>query len=197
MADRKAEVVRETKETRVTLALDLDGSGRYDVATGVGFFDHMLSHIARHGMVDLTVTATGDLAVDAHHLVEDVGIVLGLALAQALGDKRGLRRYGSAMAPMDEALVLVALDLSGRPALEWRVELPGAKVGDFDAELAREFFQAVANNAALTVHFHKLSGRNTHHVLESAFKSFGRALDEALRVDPRLGDAVPSTKGIL
>ncbi|MCX7599617.1 MAG: imidazoleglycerol-phosphate dehydratase HisB [Armatimonadetes bacterium] len=197
MSSRIATVTRETKETQVSITLDLDGTGHCQVNTGVGFFDHMLSHIARHGMVDLTVAAGGDLEVDAHHVVEDVGITLGQALGQALGEKRGLRRYGWSAAPMDEALVLVAVDLSGRPALEWRVELPAARVGEFDVELAREFFQAVANNAAITLHFHQLAGRNTHHILESAFKSFGRALDEACRPDPRLGDAVPSTKGTL
>lgn len=197
MDKRVATVTRETKETRVSVTVGVDGAGRFEVNTGVGFFDHMLSHVARHGMLDLTVVAQGDLQVDAHHVVEDVGIALGQALSKALGDKRGLRRYGWGAAPMDEALVTVAVDLSGRPALEWRVDLPAARVGGFDVELAREFFQALANNAAITVHFHQLAGRNTHHILESAFKSFGRALDEAIRLDPRLGDAVPSTKGTL
>lgn len=197
MSKRLAKVTRETKETQVNVTIDLDGAGRFEIDTGVGFFDHMLSHIARHGMIDLTVAARGDLEVDAHHVVEDVGITLGQALGQALGDKRGLRRYGWGAAPMDEALVLAAVDLSGRPALEWRVELPAARVGAFDVELAREFFQALANHAAITVHFHQLGGRNTHHILESAFKSFGRALDDASRPDPRLGDAVLSTKGTL
>lgn len=197
MSKRLAKVTRETKETQVNVTIDLDGAGRFEIDTGVGFFDHMLSHIARHGMIDLTVAARGDLEVDAHHVVEDVGITLGQALGQALGDKRGLRRYGWGAAPMDEALVLAAVDLSGRPALEWRVELPAARVGAFDVELAREFFQALTNHAAITVHFHQLAGRNTHHILESAFKSFGRALDDASRPDPRLGDAVLSTKGTL
>ncbi|MCD6352413.1 MAG: imidazoleglycerol-phosphate dehydratase HisB [Armatimonadetes bacterium] len=197
MAQRKAQITRETKETSVTLSLELDGQGEAQVSTGVGFFDHMLTHIARHGMMNLTVQATGDLEVDAHHLVEDVGIVLGKALAEAVGDRAGLRRYGFAAMPMDEALVLVAVDLSGRPGLEYKQELPMARVGDFDVELAREFFQAVANNAALTLHVHQITGRNTHHLLEATFKSFGRALDEATSQDPRLGGQVPSTKGVL
>jgi imidazoleglycerol-phosphate dehydratase len=194
---RIADVSRDTKETKVHVRLELDGSGTAMISTGVGFFDHMLSQIARHGFLNLEIQATGDLQVDAHHVVEDVGIVFGQALAEALGDKARLRRYGCAAAPMDEALVFVAIDLSGRPLLEYNLELPSAKVGDFDTELAREFFRAMANNAKMTVHIVRLAGKNTHHLLESAFKSFGRALDEAVTIDPRLGDTVPSTKGVL
>jgi len=197
MADRTADISRETKETKIRLALNVDGTGDYTIATGVGFFDHMLTHIARHGLLDLRIEGTGDLEVDAHHLVEDVGIVFGQALAAAVGDKRGIVRYGTGMAPMDTSLVMVTLDLSGRPALVWNVDLPIGKVGDFDTELAREFFQAVANNAAMTVHFHLFSGGNAHHVLESAFKSFGRALDAATTLDPRIAGQIPSTKGAL
>jgi imidazoleglycerol-phosphate dehydratase len=197
MADRTAEIARETKETTISLALNLDGAGEYSINTGVGFFDHMLSHIARHGLLDLRLEARGDLEVDAHHLVEDVGIVLGQALSAAVGDKRGLVRYGTGTAPMDTSLVMAVLDISGRPALVWNVDLPVGKVGGFDTELAREFFQAVANNAAITLHFHLLSGGNAHHVLESAFKSFGRALDAATALDPRIAGQVPSTKGTL
>jgi imidazoleglycerol-phosphate dehydratase len=197
MADRIAEISRETKETKIRLALNLDGTGDYTISTGVGFFDHMLTHIGRHGLLDLTVEATGDLEVDAHHVVEDVGIVFGQALTAAVGDKRGIVRYGTGMAPMDSSLVMVVLDISGRPALVWDVDLPIGKVGEFDTELAREFFQAVANSAAITVHFHLFSGGNAHHVLESAFKSFGRALDAATALDPRIAGQVPSTKGAL
>ena len=197
MADRIAEISRETKETKIRLALNLDGTGDYTTSTGVGFFDHMLTHIGRHGLLDLTVEATGDLEVDAHHVVEDVGIVFGQALTAAVGDKRGIVRYGTGMAPMDSSLVMVVLDISGRPALVWDVDLPIGKVGEFDTELAREFFQAVANSAAITVHFHLFSGGNAHHVLESAFKSFGRALDAATALDPRIAGQVPSTKGAL
>ncbi len=197
MAERQADRTRKTRETEVRLHLELDGTGQGEISTGVGFFDHMLSHIAKHGFLNLEVQAAGDVHVDAHHLVEDTGIVLGQAIAEAVGDRAGLRRYGYALAPMDEALVLVALDLSGRPLLEYRLDLPVAKVGDFDTELAREFFQAVANHAGMTLHIRQLTGRNTHHLLESTFKSFGRALDEATTIDPRLGGGVPSTKGVL
>jgi len=197
MSNRRAEISRKTRETDIRLRLDLDGTGTSQISTEVGFFDHMLCHLARHGLLDLEIEASGDLEVDAHHLVEDVGIVLGQALAQALGDKAGLRRYGQALAPMDEALVVVALDLSGRPTLEYRFELQSAKTGDFDTELAREFFQAVVSNARITLHLHQMAGRNTHHVLEAAFKGFGRALDQATSIDPRLAGDIPSTKGML
>ncbi len=197
MSDRQASVSRETKETQIKLKLDLDGTGSYEIATGVGFFDHMLTHIAKHGMLDLQVQATGDTEVDAHHLVEDVGIVLGQAIAQAVGDKRGLVRYGSALCPMDEALVGVALDLSGRSYLNFDLQLPAAKVGEFDTELALEFFRALAANAEMTLHIWQQCGGNTHHLLEAAFKAFGRALDQATRIDPRRADDLPSTKGAL
>lgn len=193
---RTAQISRETRETKITLSLNLDGTGQHDLSTGVGFFDHMLSHVAKHGMLDLTIHACGDLQVDAHHTVEDVGIVLGQALAQAVGDKVGLVRFGSGACPLDEALVTAVIDFGGRSHLEYRLELPSQKVGDFDTELAREFFQAVAANAGLSLHLTQQSGRNTHHILESAFKSFGRALDEATRLDPRR-TGVPSTKGTL
>jgi imidazoleglycerol-phosphate dehydratase len=197
MADRRAEVRRETKETRVSVQLVLDGQGQSQVSTGVGFFDHMLAQLAHHSRVDLRIQASGDLEVGAHHVVEDVGIALGQALAQALGDKAGLRRYGVGLAPMDEALVLVALDLSGRPGLHYQLTLPAAHIGNFDTELAREFLQALVNHAALTMHVRQLAGSNTHHILESAFKSLGRALAEAILVDPRRAGEVPSTKGVL
>ena len=193
---RTAQITRETKETQITLSLDLDGSGEYDIATGIGFFDHMLSHIAKHGLIDLSVKASGDLEVDAHHTVEDVGIVLGQALAEAVGDKTGLVRFGSGTCPLDEALVSAVIDFGGRAHLEYRLDLPTEKVGDFDSQLAREFFLAVASNAGMSLHLVQQSGENTHHILESAFKSFARALDEATRVDPRKTD-VPSTKGTL
>ncbi len=197
MTQRTASVTRKTAETDISITINLDGKGSFSGATGVGFFDHMLSHIAKHGLMDIELTATGDLEVDAHHLVEDVGIVMGQALAEALGEKKGIRRYGVAVVPMDEALALVAIDLSGRPTLRWSVQLPAARVGDFDTELAREFFQAVANSARLTLHIRQIDGWNTHHILEAIFKAFGRALDEATAIDPRRGGDVPSTKQVL
>lgn len=197
MSERTAEIKRETNETQVALSLNLDGSGQYDIATGSGFFDHMLSHIARHGLLDLTVQATGDQQVDDHHLVEDVGIVFGQALARAVGGKRGINRFGQALCPLDEALVGVALDLSGRSHLEYGLHFPTAKVGVFDTELVMEFFRAVAANGALTLHLWQPAGVNSHHIAESAFKSFGRALRMAVERDPRQGEEVPSTKGTL
>lgn len=197
MPERQADRTRKTRETEVRVHLELDGAGQGEIATGVGFLDHMLSHIAKHGFLNLEVQAAGDVHVDAHHVVEDTGLVLGQAIAEAVGDRAGLRRYGYAMAPMDEALVLVAVDLSGRPLLEYRLDPPVAKVGDFDTELAREFFQALTNHAGMTLHIHQLAGRNTHHLLESAFKGFGRALDEATTIEPRLAGGLPSTKGVL
>ena len=193
---RTATLNRETKETQITLTLNLDGTGEFDIDTGVGFFDHMLSHVAKHGLFDLTLKATGDLHVDAHHTVEDVGIVFGQALAKAVGDKKGLVRFGTGMAPLDEALVTVVVDFGGRSHLEYGLILPTEKVGDFDSELAREFFIALAANAGMALHVMQQSGRNTHHILESAFKSLGRALDEATQIDPRK-TGVPSTKGVL
>lgn len=193
---RTANVNRETRETRISLKLNLDGTGSFEINTGVGFFDHMLSHIAKHGMLDLGLEAEGDLHIDGHHTVEDVGIVFGQALAAAAGDKRGIVRYGHGLAPLDEALVMVVLDFGGRAHLQWDLDLPTAKVGDFDAELAREFFLAVAHNAGMALHLRQLSGLNTHHILESTFKSFGLALDQATGIDTRKTD-VPSTKGTL
>jgi imidazoleglycerol-phosphate dehydratase len=193
---RTAEITRNTNETKISLSLNLDGTGEYELDTGVGFFDHMLSHVAKHGLFDLTVKCVGDLHTDAHHTVEDVGIVFGQALAQAVGDKKGLVRFGRGMCPLDEALVTAIIDFGGRSHLEWRLELPAAKVGEFDTELAREFFLAVAANAGMSLHLRQESGLNAHHILESAFKSFGRALDEATQVDPRK-TGVPSTKGTL
>jgi len=196
-APRSATVERNTAETRIAGVLDLDGSGRADLDTGVPFLDHMLDQVARHGMIDLTVRAEGDLHIDAHHTVEDVGITFGQALAQALGDKRGIRRYGHAYVPLDEALSRVVLDCSGRPGLEFHVEFPRARVGDFDVDLSIEFFRGFANHALVTLHIDTLRGRNTHHIMETVFKAFGRALRMAIETDPRLGSTVPSTKGSL
>jgi imidazoleglycerol-phosphate dehydratase len=193
---RTAQIQRVTGETRVELAIDLDGSGRADLATGVGFFDHMLTLLARHSLIDLRVRAEGDLHVDAHHTVEDVGICLGKALAEALGDKAGVRRYGSATLPMDEALVTSAIDLSGRPLCVWHVEIPPETLGTFNAALAEEFWRAVAANAALTMHVQCHYGRNTHHIVEGVFKAAARALRQAVEADPRM-TGVPSTKGVL
>ena len=193
---RRAAVTRQTAETRVEVEIDLDGTGRCDAATGVGFFDHMLDQIARHGMLDLTLRAEGDRHVDDHHTVEDSGIALGQALARALGDKRGIRRYGECLLPMDDALVRAALDLSGRPWLAWDVPIPAAKVGTFDTELAREFFQALSTHGGITLHVDGLRGVNAHHVVEAAFKAVARALRVAVEPDPRR-EGVPSTKGAL
>lgn len=193
---RVASVQRNTKETQIELTLSLDGCGEAEINTGVGFFDHMLAHIARHGLFDLTVNATGDVHVDCHHLVEDVGIVLGSAIAAAVGDKAGLVRYGMAACPMDEALVLVSLDLSGRPWCRCELEFPTERVGEFDIELIREFFIAVSSNAAMTLHLVQQSGVNSHHIAEGTFKSFARALDAATSLDERV-TGVPSTKGTL
>ncbi|MDJ0821213.1 MAG: imidazoleglycerol-phosphate dehydratase HisB [Paracoccaceae bacterium] len=194
---RKASVSRKTAETDITVDIDLDGTGRYDNQTGVGFFDHMLDQLARHALIDMTVRATGDLHIDDHHTVEDTGIALGQALAQALGDKRGIRRYGACLLPMDDALVRAALDLSGRPFLVWNVDLPTPKIGTFDTELVREFFQALSTHGGITLHVDALHGLNSHHIAEAAFKSVARALREAVETDPRKADAVPSTKGTL
>lgn len=194
---RKAEITRTTAETEIAVSLDLDGTGAYEMATGVGFFDHMLDQLARHSLIDMKVAARGDLHIDDHHTVEDVGIVIGQALAQALGTKRGIRRYGACLLPMDDALVRAALDLSGRPYLVWKVEMPTAKIGTFDTELVREFFQALSSHGGITLHVEALSGINSHHIAEAAFKAVARALREAVEPDPRKGDAVPSTKGAL
>ncbi|MEE0706112.1 MAG: imidazoleglycerol-phosphate dehydratase HisB [Adlercreutzia sp.] len=194
---RTAAVERRTLETAIEVAVNLDGTGQVDVSTGIGFFDHMLTAFGRHSRLDLTVKAEGDLQVDGHHTVEDTGIVLGQALAQALGDKRGITRFGSSFVPMDEALVLAALDISGRGQLHWDVEMPFGMVGDFDTQLAREFFIALATNAGITLHVRQLAGDNVHHILEAAFKACGRAVREAVAIDPALADETPSTKGVL
>jgi imidazoleglycerol-phosphate dehydratase len=194
---RKAEVTRRTAETDIAVRLDLDGTGARDCRTGVGFFDHMLDQLARHSLIDLAVEATGDRHIDDHHTVEDVGIALGRALAEALGDKVGIRRYGACLLPMDEALVRVAVDLSGRPFLVWSLDLPTPKIGSFDTELVREFFTAFAMNAGMTLHVTRLEGVNSHHIVEAAFKAVARALREAVEPDPRQAGAVPSTKGTL
>jgi imidazoleglycerol-phosphate dehydratase len=194
---RKARVHRKTQETTIEVTLDLDGSGRYAIATGVPFLDHMIEQVARHGLFDLDLKATGDLHIDAHHTVEDVGITLGQALAQALGDKKGLRRYGHAYVPLDEALSRVVIDLSGRPGLEMQVEFVRARIGEFDADLVYEFFQGFVNHAQATLHIDNLKGRNAHHQAETIFKAFGRALRVAVEIDPRAAGSVPSTKGSL
>ena len=194
---RRAEVTRDTAETRVAVSVALDGAGARDIATGVGFFDHMLDQLARHSLIDLRVRAEGDLHIDAHHTVEDVGIALGRALAQALGDKAGIRRYGSCLLPMDEALTRAALDLSGRPFLVWSLPFPKARIGEFDAELVREFFTAFAMQGGITLHVEGLAGANSHHIAESAFKAVARALREAVEPDPRADGSAPSTKGTL
>ena len=194
---RTAEISRQTNETQIEIKLDLDGTGKHEISTGVGFLDHMLTHLAVHGLFDLTVKATGDLHIDVHHTVEDVGIALGQALTQALGDKRGIRRYGDCLLAMDDALVRCALDLSGRPYLVWTLDLPTQKIGNFDTELVREFFQAFSTHGGMTLHVDKLHGINSHHIAEAAFKSVARALRDALETDPRKSDAIPSTKGSL
>jgi imidazoleglycerol-phosphate dehydratase len=194
---RTAQVSRNTAETQITVAINLDGSGASRLATGIGFFDHMLDQIARHGLIDLDIQAKGDLHIDGHHTVEDVGITLGQAIASAVGDKKGIRRYGHAYVPLDEALSRVVIDFSGRPGLEWNVPFVRAMIGEFDVDLAHEFFQGLVNHAGITVHVDNLRGDNAHHQCETVFKAFGRALRAAAEHDPRLGDAVPSTKGTL
>ena len=194
---RTARVERRTRETRIAVELDLDGSGRADLASGIPFLDHMLDQVARHGMVDLTVRAEGDLEIDAHHTVEDIGIVLGQALAKAAGDKAGIARYGHAYVPLDEALSRVVIDLSGRPGLEFHVAFTRARVGTFDVDLTHEFFQGFANHALATLHVDNLRGENAHHQCETVFKAFGRALRMAVARDPRAAGAIPSTKGAL
>lgn len=196
-AARSAEITRKTTETEISVALSLDGTGKYDVKTGVGFFDHMLEQLCRHALFDVKIRATGDLHIDDHHTVEDVGIALGRALNDAFGDGAGVRRYGSFLLPMDETLVRCALDVSRRPFLIWKVDFPTPKIGGFDTELVREFFQAFAMNAGLTLHLELLHGANSHHIAEACFKATARALREAVERDPRLGGANPSTKGTL
>jgi imidazoleglycerol-phosphate dehydratase len=194
---RTATITRTTSETDIVLTLDLDGTGRAEVATGIGFLDHMLTSLARHGLFDLTVAAKGDLHIDFHHTTEDVGIVLGRAFAQAVGDKRGIARFGHALVPMDEALVEAAIDISGRPFLAWSVAFRQPKIGEMDTELFEEFFRALAFNALITLHVTQKAGTNAHHVAEACFKATARALRMAVALDPRLGDAIPSTKGAL
>ena len=194
---RQAEITRNTLETQITVRLDLDGAGRGRFATGVPFLDHMLDQIARHGMIDLEVDAKGDLQIDAHHTVEDIGITVGQALAKAWGDKKGLTRYGHAYVPLDEALSRVVIDLSGRPGLDFNVEFTRAWVGQFDVDLVREFFQGLVNHAGMTLHIDNLRGVNAHHQAETVFKAFGRALRMAATPDPRMAGTMPSTKGSL
>ena len=194
---RSAKVTRTTAETKITVDVTLDGTGQYDNQTGIGFFDHMLDQLARHSLIDMNVRCEGDLHIDDHHSVEDVGIALGQALTQAMGEKRGIVRYGSCLLPMDDALVRAALDLSARPFLVWNVDLPTAKIGTFDTELVREFFQAFSTHGGITLHVDMLHGVNSHHIAEAAFKAVARALRDALEVDPRKADAIPSTKGAL
>ena len=195
--NRRAEISRETSETAITVALGLDGEGRADIATGIGFLDHMLAALARHGLFDLKVRAKGDLHIDFHHTTEDVGIVIGQCLRQALGDKRGIRRYGAAVIPMDEALAEAAVDISGRPFLAWSVTFAQPKIGEMDTELFEEFFRALAFNAGITLHVTQKAGTNAHHVAEACFKALARALREAVEPDPRAISAIPSTKGVL
>jgi imidazoleglycerol-phosphate dehydratase len=194
---RQATVSRKTAETAISVSAVLDGTGSYDIKTGVGFFDHMLEQVARHSLMDLTIKAVGDLHIDDHHTVEDTGIALGQAVAQALGERKGIRRYGSAYVAMDEALSRVALDVSGRPFLVWKVSFPTPKIGNFDTELVREFFQAFSQHSGCTLNVTNLDGFNSHHIAESCFKALARALREALEMDPRQEGRVPSTKGSL
>lgn len=197
MADRMAAVKRDTLETQIQVAINLDGTGDCKVDTGVPFLDHMLDQVARHGLIDLKIKAKGDLHIDAHHTVEDVGITLGQAFAKAVGDKKGIRRYGHAYVPLDEALSRVVIDFSGRPGLEYGVEYTRARVGEFDVDLLVEFFQGFINHAQVTMHIDNIRGKNAHHIAETVFKAFGRALRMALEMDSRMGDTLPSTKGAL
>lgn len=194
---RRAQIIRNTLETQISINLNLDGTGKSALETGVPFLDHMLDQIARHGMIDLEIAAKGDLHIDAHHTVEDIGITFGQALAKAAGDKKGLRRYGHAYVPLDEALSRVVVDLSGRPGLVFNVNFTRARIGDFDADLFHEFFQGLVNHALITLHIDNLSGRNAHHQAETVFKAFGRALRMAVEYDPAASGIIPSTKGTL
>jgi imidazoleglycerol-phosphate dehydratase len=197
MTERTASVERNTLETRIKVTVNLDGTGKSEFRTGLPFLDHMLDQVARHGLVDISVVADGDLHIDAHHTVEDIGITLGQALAKAWGDKKGVRRYGHAYVPLDEALSRVVVDLSGRPGLEMHVDFTRSSVGGFDVDLFREFFQGLVNHAAITLHIDNLRGSNSHHQAETVFKAFGRALRMAVENDPRMGGVTPSTKGTL
>ena len=197
MSQRQAAVSRETLETQIDVTVNLDGQGNTAFETGLPFLDHMLDQVARHGMMDIDIRASGDLHIDAHHTVEDIGITFGQAMAQAVSDKRGIRRYGHAYVPLDEALSRVVIDFSGRPGLEYAVDYPRARVGDFDVDLLHEFFQGFANHAQVTLHIDCLRGSNSHHIAETVFKAFGRAMRMALEADPAMGDQLPSTKGSL
>ena len=197
MNKRAAEVHRKTRETEIVVTLDLDGNGAVELDCDIPFLEHMLEQVARHGLIDLTVNARGDLEIDAHHTVEDIGITIGQACSQALGERKGIQRYGQAYVPLDEALSRVVLDFSGRPTLEFQVNWPRARIGEFDVDLIHEFFQGFCNHAGVTLHIDTLRGNNAHHVAETLFKAFGRALRTAVTLDPRLGDVVPSTKGLL
>jgi imidazoleglycerol-phosphate dehydratase len=194
---RITKITRTTAETDISVEINLDGTGHYDNQTGIGFFDHMLDQLARHSLVDMKIRCKGDSHIDDHHSVEDVGIALGQALTKALGDKKGIHRYGACLLPMDDALVRAALDLSGRPYLVWHMDLPTAKIGTFDCELVREFFQALTTHGGITLHVDALHGINSHHMAEAAFKAVARALRQAVETDPRKSDAIPSTKGAL
>ena len=197
MAERTATVKRDTLETQIEVTLNLDGTGKSEFNTGIPFLEHMLDQVARHGLLDLWIQAKGDLHIDAHHTVEDVGITLGQAFAQAIGDKKGIRRYGHAYVPLDEALSRVVIDFSGRPGLEYGVEFPRARIGEFDVDLFGEFFQGFVNHAKVTLHIDALRGNNAHHIAETIFKAFGRAIRMALEFDPRMEGIMPSTKGSL
>ncbi|HCU90340.1 MAG TPA: imidazoleglycerol-phosphate dehydratase HisB [Gammaproteobacteria bacterium] len=197
MNTRKATITRDTKETQITVSINLDGTGKSSFETRLPFLDHMLDQVARHGLVDLTIHAAGDLEIDAHHTVEDIGITVGQAFVKAIGSKTGIRRYGHAYVPLDEALSRVVLDLSGRPGLEYHVKFPRARVGDFDVDLFHEFFQGFANHAKVTLHIDAMRGRNSHHIIETIYKAFGRALRMAVESDPRIVGEIPSTKGSL
>ena len=197
MSERRAEVTRKTKETQIVVAVNLDGCGASRFETGLPFLEHMLEQVARHGSIDIMIEAKGDLHIDAHHTVEDIGITLGQAVAKAAGEKKGIRRYGHAYVPLDEALSRVVIDFSGRPGLEYHVDFPRARIGEFDVDLVHEFFQGFCNHAMTTLHVDCLRGKNAHHNAETVFKAFGRALRMALEIDPRAGDTIPSTKGSL
>mgnify|MGYP000093483292 FL=1 len=194
---RSATITRNTAETQISVTINLDGTGQYENQTGVGFFDHMLDQLSRHSLIDMTIRAAGDHHIDDHHTVEDTGIALGQAIVQAVGDKKGINRYGSCLLPMDDALVRAALDISARPFLVFNVDMPTQKIGNFDTELVREFFQALSTHAGLSLHIDQLHGLNSHHIAEAAFKSVARALRQAVEIDPRMSQALPSTKGAL